>query len=227
MINIDLIKQYITEIAEFNIDETKKSSSYSVQMSIFSGMYRVIYDDINVSRKDISEDDQFVYEEFIRVYKEKNDIYNKMLNREMNEEVAKCNFLLELLTKKPAKEEPIKEESIIETSTEEINEDGSIDLSKQPSLTSFLLTCKAVDKLTEIKTLEISEDEQLKKGKDFIHTIIDKAHNYIKSDGSRALSPSGVTKYTTRFDSASDIEDLIKKINSTINAGRNYKNKKE
>ena len=222
MIGINLIKQYITEIAEFNIDENRKSSNYSVQMSIFSGMYRVIYDDINASRKDISEDDQFVYEEFIRVYKEKNAIYNSMLNREMNEEVARCNFLLELLAKKPAKEEPIKKESVIETSTNEINEDGSIDLSKKPSFTQFLLRNHAVARLESIQNSNIHEIEKVEQGKAFLATIIDQASNY-----QSALSDTKKAEYETRFESCTIIEDLIKQVNSIINAGMNYRNKKE
>ena len=218
MIGIDLIKQYITEIAEFNIDENRKSSSYSVQMSIFSGMYRVIYDDTNASRKDISEDDQFVYEEFIRVYKEKNDIYNKMLNREMNEEVAKCNFLLELLAKKPTKEESIKEEPTVETSTEELNEDGSIDLSTRPSFTQFLLRNHAIARLEGIQNSNIHEVEKIEQGKAFLATIIEQASNY-KS----ALSPKKKAEYEARFESCTIIEDLIKQVNSIIIAGRNYK----
>jgi len=221
MIDIDLIKQYITEISEFNIDENRKSSNYSVQMNIFSGMYRVIYDDINASRKDISEDDQFVYEEFIRVYKEKNDIYNKMLNREMNEEVARCNFLLELLANKPEKKELVKEEHIVENSTEELNEDGSIDLSTKPSFTQFLLRNHAVARLEGIQNSNMNEIEKIEQGKAFLTTILDQASNY-KS----ALSPEKRADYEARFGSCTIIEDLIKKVKSTINAGRNYKNNK-
>lgn len=235
MINIDLLKRYIDELSSFNIDVSKKSSTYSIQMSIFSGMYTVICDDLYYSLQDIPEQYRMIANEYIRVYKEKREIYDSILRDEMNKDAARCASILSFMqsnqTEVKQKEESKVEESKVKESTvdDNMNDDflklmnkeenkTTVDLTKKASYVKCLIDNNTVAILEDIRDdIKHTDDEKLDMALKHLYNVLEIAHDYYN------LSEDSKERYVKNYKKASDINVLLSQVKTSIKNGMNYK----